>query len=183
MMCVFKVNKLEPNKTAFHTEKEIYKVYSDVAKVNYDGSAYSDARMLAQALNKLNCGKWSADYVTAGGVADAIVGSVGTDIVGMGPLANSLMRGYPIIVLVGWNEGGAHFVVVDTVNDFLGNLYASVCDPADADVHITSFEKGKTFNYIGAKSRWTFDFTSGNRGSYSKPTPGVTNGWVVRRVD
>lgn len=183
MMCVFKVNKLEPSKTAFHTEQEIYKVYGEVAKTNYDGSAYSDARHLATVLNRLNCGTWSADYVNAAGVSDAIIGSVGADIVGLGPVVNTLKRGYPIIILVGWNAGGAHFVVVDTVNSFFGSLYASVCDPGDADVHITPFEAGKSFNYIGAPSRWTFDFGTGVRGSYQKPTPGVTNGWVVRRTD
>lgn len=180
-MCVFKVNKIEPGKTALQTEQQIYKVYSQASGRNYDGSTYTFANILADTLNKLNCGTWAADFVGAAGVSDAIIASVGTDIVGLGPAINSFRRGYPIIVLVGWGRGGAHFVVVDTVNSFFGSLYASVCDPWDGDVHITSFKPGQAFNYIASSnpSSWSI----GSHHEYKQQAAGQTNGWIVRRTN
>jgi hypothetical protein len=114
-------------------------------------------------------------------VAQAIIDSVGVEIVGAGPVVNSLLHGYPMIVLVGWNEGGAHFVVVDTVNNFFGGLYASVCDPWDGNVHITPLKVGQPFDFVGAKVPLSWDL-GGKRHDYSKKKPGAADGWVVRRV-
>ncbi|MBV8126445.1 MAG: hypothetical protein JO114_02135 [Planctomycetaceae bacterium] len=179
MMTVFKINKLTPGVRALHTEREIYGVYSRVSHTNYNGSSYSYATHLASTLNQLRVGKWKAENVGTSSVTNAILRSVGT--VSPGPVINLPDGHYPIIVLVGWNSGGAHFVVVDTVVSFLSSNYASVCDPWDGDVHVTTIQSNQTFNYVGAAIPWSWDL-GGIRRDYSSPTPGGGNGWIVHRI-
>lgn len=181
MMCVFKINKLVPGPRALYAEQEIYKVYGSAAATTYDGSAYSYASHLATTLNKLNVGSWKAERLGMADVPGAIMGSVGEDVVGAGPIVNGVRRGNPVIVLVGWSGSGAHFVVVDTVNNFLGSLYASVCDPHDGDVHITAMEKGKDFKYVPQPNFGSWDL-GGKRGEYSGPKTGQANGWIIRQT-
>ncbi|MBM4077408.1 MAG: hypothetical protein FJ267_17410 [Planctomycetes bacterium] len=189
MMNVFKINKLIPGAQAVHKEQEVYKVYSEVTGSTYDGSTYSFATKLAEVLNKLNVGTWQATNVGAANVSQAIVDSVGVDVVGQSLgggwpaswIANQLKPINPIIVLVGWTAGGAHFVVVDVVNQTPWGMYASVCDPWDGDVHITEFETGRNFNYIGARNAFSWDL-GGYRHDYSTTSTGSPNGWVVRRI-
>ena len=179
MMTVFKINKLVPGVRALHSEREIYRVYSRVSHTVYNVSAYTYANYLASTLNRLRVGEWEAKNVGTSQVPHAIVDSVGTVSAG---LVVDLPEGhYPIIVLVGWNQGGAHFVVVDTVVSSGGGLYASGCDPWDGDVHVTSIQSGSAFNYVGAAVPWSWDL-GGTRHDYSSPTPGGGNGWVVRHV-
>jgi hypothetical protein len=179
MMVTFKINKLKLGAQAVYAEKEIYTKYSAASGANYDGSAYTYTNHLATVLNTLGIGTWTQEFTND--VSSAIINSVGTDIVGAGQVFNSIRRGYPIIVLVGWNAGGAHFVVVDTVNNFLGSTYASVCDPWDGDVHITPIEAGQPFVYEGAASPFSWDL-GGTRHDYSQSQPGAANGWIVKRL-
>jgi hypothetical protein len=181
LMTVFKVNKFVPGHKALHKEKEIYKVYGRVSHTRYDGTSYSYANYLASTLNKLRCGHWVAQDLGSAGVSKAIVNACGKEIVGLGPIVNAVRHRYPIIVLVGWNHGGAHFVVVDTVNDLFGKLYASVCDPWDGDVHITPLQVGHPFHYAGAPVPLSWDL-GGTRHTYSHKSRGGANGWVVRRL-
>lgn len=183
MMCVFKITKLTPGVTSVYTEQQIYAAYSAASGAAYDGSAYTYTNHLATVLNGLSCGTWEQANVGPNGVADAIIDSVGTDIVGAGPIVNSLHRSWPIIVLVGWDGGkGAHFVVVDTVNSVLGNTYASVCDPWDGDVHITPFSSGQPFHYTGEASPFSWSIGPGPEHSYALPSTGAGGGWIVRRT-
>ena len=191
VMTVFKINKLVPGAAALHREREVYRHYSAVTGSTYDGSAYSFADDLASVLNCLNVGTWEGKFIGASNVSQAIVDSVGVDTPGLsllaGPLApaayvgNQLRQRIPIIVLVGWNAGGAHFVVVDTVNNTPFGMYASVCDPWDGNVHITGFRTGSAFNYVGAPVPLSWDL-GGRRHDYSTTSPGSPNGWVVRRI-
>src|SRR4051812_30681300 len=126
MMTVFKINKLTPGVRALHSEQEIYNVYSRVSHTHYNGSSYSYANFLASSLNQLRVGKWKAEDVGNDHVARRVADSVGTSSIG--PVVNYSKEHSPIIVLVGWKKGGAHFVVVDSVVSFMGSLYASVCD-------------------------------------------------------
>src|SRR5438552_8002156 len=147
MMTVFKISKLSPGVRSLYKEKQIYDVYGKVTGSTYDGSTYSFADKLADVLNGLKIGAWEAAYVGPTGVSEAIVDSVGIDVPGESLLAgaaapavyvaNQLRTRVPIILLVGWNAGGAHFVVIDTVNDTPFGMYASVCDPWDGNVHVT----------------------------------------------
>lgn len=190
MMVVFKINKLRPGRQAIHREEEIYRVYDRHWQraypgrrggTPYDGSIYTYASVLASTLNDLNCGRWEARNLGEGNVAQAIVDSVGTDIVGTSPIVNALTRGTPIILLTKWWVGGGHFVVVDTVNNFLGTLYASVCDPWDGNVHITRFETGQPFHYEASTPRFSWD-AGGTRHEYAGSAGSTVRGWVVRRV-
>ncbi|WLD12902.1 hypothetical protein [Planctellipticum variicoloris] len=191
MMTVFKINKLVPGAAALHKETEIYDVYGAVSGAAYDGSAYSYATHLASVLNRLRVGTWEAAFIGATNVSQAIIDSVGIDTPGQSLLAgvaapaayvaNQLRQRIPIIVLVGWNAGGAHFVVVDVVNNTPFGMYASVCDPWDGNVHITQFQAGASFNYIGAPVPMSWDL-GGTRHDYSSTSAGAPNGWVVRRI-
>ena len=179
MMTAFKINKLTPGIKALYAETEIYQVYSRVSHATYNGSAYTYANYLASSLNQLRVGQWKAEDVGTTGVTGAILGAVGT--VSPGPVVDLPDGHYPIIVLVGWNAGGAHFVVVDTVVSFLGSNYASVCDPWDGDVHVTTITSNQTFNYVGTAVPWSWDL-GGTRHDYTAPTPGGGNGWIVHRI-
>lgn len=194
MMCVFKINKLRPGATAVHEEQRIYQVYdrhfqrmapAQRAGTPYDGSIYTYAGILAATLNDLNCGTWEAVCLNENAVSQAIVNAVGTDIV-TGTLAgaaiNALTRGYPIILLTRWDQGGGHFIVVDTVNNFFGRLYASVCDPWDGNVHITHFSTGQPFVYEASTPRFSWDL-GGTRHEYSGAHGSTVRGWVIRRVN
>lgn len=101
-MVVFKVNKFDPGKVAITTEGALYKAYEGVTGVPYDGQTYTEANHLASVLSQLTSGTWVAKYVGAANVPKAIIDNVGEDIVGLGPLVNSVRRGFPVIVLVGW---------------------------------------------------------------------------------
>lgn len=191
MMTVFKINKLVPGAAAITTERQIDRIYGEVSGAPYDGSSYSYCKFLADTLNKLGVGRWEGRHIGATAVSQAIVDSVGRDVPGSsllaGPLSpvsyaiNQLRSRTPIIVLVGWTAGGAHFVVVDTVNVTPLGLYASVCDPWDGNVHITSFQIGRPFAYSGAPVPLSWDL-GGRRHSYDQNLVGSPNGWVVRKV-
>lgn len=191
MMTVFKVNKLVPGAQAVHKEEEIYRVYGNVVGSTYDGSTYTFADKLATVLNRLNVGSWAASYIGPAAVGQAIVDSVGIDYPGQSLLAgvnapaayiaNQLKPIKPIILLVGWNAGGAHFVVVDVVNRTPFGMYASVCDPWDGNVHITEFTTTAPFNYTGAPVPLSWDL-GGRRHDYSPTSTGSPNGWVVQRT-
>jgi hypothetical protein len=188
MMCVFKINKLRPGAQAVHSEQAIYNAYSQASGASYDGSAYTYTNHLATVLNRLNCGTWTQQNV-GGNVAQTIIDSVGTQIVGLGAalpglgqIVNTLRSGYPIIVLVDWNTAGAHFVVVDTINNAAGNLYASVCDPWDGDVHITPIAAGEPFRYTGAPVPFSWEIGEPRYNYSSGASSGAAGGWVVRRL-
>lgn len=190
MMVVFKVNKLSPGRQAVHNEQAVYRAYDRHFQTMlpavrggtaYDGSIYTYASVLARTLNDLNCGTWEARNIGEGAVSQAIVDSVGTDIVGGNPIVNTLNRGTPIILLTRWWVGGGHFVVVDTVNNFLGTLYASVCDPWDGNVHITEFAPGQSFHYEASTPRLSWDL-GGTRHEYAAASGSTVRGWVIRRV-
>ena len=177
MMCVFKRNKLRPGASAMTKEQEVYKVYGDVAGVNYDGSAYSFATKLDLTLNKLNCGKWVAEYIGPDKVADRIMKVCGKTT-GLGPTLGTS----PIIVLVGWENQGAHFVVVDTVRSMPGiGTYATVCDPWDAQLRVTKMKSGSDFKYsTGQTIQINLEGTPQHE--YGSRQNGTANGWVVHQA-
>jgi hypothetical protein len=182
MMCVFKINKFRPGAQASYAEQQIYTRYAAASHGPYNGTAYTYTNHLATTLNGLSCGTWEQANVGQNGVSQAIIDSCGTDYVGAGPLVNALHRNWPIIVLVGWNAGGAHFVCVDTVNNIAGSTWASVCDPWDGDVHITSFEAGQPFVYEGARQPLSWSLGPGPEHQYGSPSDGTASGWIVRRT-
>jgi len=85
----------------------------------------------------------------------------------------TIARGQPIICGTDWDVSGGHWVVVDTVNNFFGTLYASVNDPWDADVHITPITRGTTVRYSADKAKTSWD-AGGLRHEYAAKPSGVT---------
>ena len=54
----------------------------------------------------------------------------------------------PIIVGVNWDGSTAsHWICVDGVRSVGSHYWATVCDPADADLHVQSFSPGQPFVY------------------------------------
>lgn len=173
MMCVFKVNKLTAGATAVHKEQEVYKIYSEVSGADYDGSGYSDAQLLDDALNRLNCGSWTCEYVGPDKVAQLLIDKCSTSL---GPTLDCK----PVILLLGWNANSRHFVVVDTVRNVAGAHFATVCDPYDGQLRVTAIAPGIGFGYETAQTAH-LNFEGRPEHSYGSVKSGVANGWVVRQ--
>lgn len=156
-------------KDAVAAEEEVYKTYSEVSGTKYDGSTYTWSDQLPKVMNKLGIGTWKDKFVGESGVAGAILDSVDSN-------------SYPILLHTTWNVGGGgHFIVCDQVHDFMGTKYACICDPWNGDVVITSFEKGKIFNYTGKDPAGSWSI-GGIKHSYDTPNPGKMSGWVIQRT-
>ncbi len=132
---------------ALKTEPEVYKVYGDIVGSVYDGTSYTDALNHPAVLAKLGLGSWECFWAGPNAMATAI--------------KDAIKGGAPCIVHVKWASGGAHFVCVDDVVGAFGTDYATVNDPGDADVYVTSIADGGPVSYRD------------NTGSFS--------GWIVRR--
>lgn len=178
LMVVFKLNKLTPGKQALYAEKEIYDAYGKESGSTYDGSAYTYTNHLAATLCKLNVGNWAQANLPVNDVPEAIADTVG--VKGIGPKLTYDTGKAPIIVLVGWTGGGAHFVVIDSVVETGGKKYATVCDPWDGNVHVTELKYNQPFDYVGARVPWSWQL-GGKRHQYETPNPGTASGWVVWR--
>lgn len=176
MMCVYKVNKFNPFATATTQEQEVYDVYEQVSGSPYDGSTNTNATLLDNALNRLNCGKWKAENVGPNGVSQKIMDVVGTSV-GFGPT----LRTNPIIVLIRWSNGG-HFVVVDSVRTIVGyNTWATVCDPWDAQLRVINFSAGSPFQYT-THDTMQLNIEGTPQHTYGGTQNGTANGWVVYRT-
>ena len=181
-MVVFKVNKLRLGATARHSEATLDAAYGKVAGAPYDGSTYSDARQLATLLGQLTSDTWSCDYVGAEGVADALLAGVGPSPIAPTVVGQAMaLKCSPMILLVGFYNGANHFVVVDTIHQFNGQAYASVCDPWDGDVHVTPFAKGQAFIYNAVAHPLSWSFGKPEHSYATSPRSGATNGWVIRK--
>jgi len=160
MMCIFKINKIRPGRTALTLEKDICKKYEAVM-----GSAYSPEttgtypEKLAAILSSFTSGTWKSDRTQPEGVPQKLTDKVGV-IHGLGPVITV----NPVILGVDWDLGGAHWIVVDTVRQMLGTTYATVCDPWDTNVHIQSFLAGSVFVYNAATGGFTVDMGGTNKG-------------------
>ena len=175
-MVVFKTNKFRPQAIALRSEQSIDADYARVAGIPYDGSTYSNATLLFQLLNRFTTDTWVAEYVGPNAIAQKLIDCVG---VGGSPAAAT---GAPVIVLVGWSAGGAHFVVVDSVNTSGGKHYASVCDPWDGNVHITEFTAGQPFNYTGAPVPWSWSVGAPEHDYAGGASSGASNGWIIHKA-
>ena len=167
MMCVFKINKLSPGKTALTVEKEIYKKYEAAM-----GSAYEPETVgtypqhLASILGGFTKGSWKWQQTPVDDVADVLTDKVGITT-GLGPTISVT----PVILGVDWDLGGAHWVVVDTIRSFGGSTYATICDPWDANVHIQKFAAGSPFLYDAANGGFSIDLGGTHKGQ-KKPYEG-----------
>lgn len=159
MMCVFKINKLKPGATAVTVEKEIYKKYESAT-----GSAYSPEttgtypNALASILNSFTSGRWKWHQTPPNDVPQTLIDVVGITS-GFGPTVDC----EPAILGVDWDQGGAHWVVVDSIRSVL-STYATICDPWDTNVHIQKFATGGPFYYDAASGGFMVNFGGTNKG-------------------
>lgn len=175
MMCAFKINKLRPGASAVYKEKEIYQIYGKQSGAAYDGSAYTYTNHLASTLNQLGCGKWKTEQIGVNAVPDKIM-----KVVGKRGLLGPSVDVNPMIVLIGWDKGGAHFVVVDTVRGIGGHQYATINDPWDGDVHVTKIKSGEPLHYVAQQNRTSWEIGEPEH-RYQKPSAGGGNGWIIYR--
>lgn len=145
MMCIMKINKMAPGRAALHVEQEIRDAYGAWQHQSYDGRAYGTFPAgLVDILNTMNCGRWTSEIVSSQNSGQRIVDLVGSSSAFSGPIATV----NPIILGVNWDGStSSHWIVIDTVRTLLGGFYATVCDPADANVHVQSFQPGQAFVY------------------------------------
>jgi hypothetical protein len=146
---------------AVKTEPQVYAEYTRVTGSPYDGSAYSDCTHFPAVLKNLGLGNWETHWAGQTGFAKAA--------------KDATAAGAPVIGLIAWSGGGAHFVVID---EFHGK-YACVNDPWDGQVHVTPMTDGSAVTYnadpvIG----WSI---GGKKGTYPVGQTGTFNGWIVRR--
>ncbi|MFT3810052.1 MAG: hypothetical protein QM698_09055 [Micropepsaceae bacterium] len=175
IMCVFKINKLAPGKTALTLEKDIYKKYEAASGGAYNSQTTGTfPQYLATILTEFTGATWGAQKPPENGVAATIKQKVGVTA-GLGPTIASK----PIIVGVDWDLGGAHWIVIDSIRTMGLGYNATVCDPWDANLHIQSFELGQPFKYDADSAGPTLDF-GGTRNHYQgSENKGKVKTWGV----
>lgn len=174
LMCVMKINKIAPGRTALRYESEVIRLYSSWLGQAYTGDQVGTyPQGLVSVLNQLNCGRWTSQQLSPTAAAQKIIDTVGSES-GLGPTVEV----NPVIIGVNWDGSTAsHWVVIDTVRSFLGRQYATVCDPWDADVHVTAIQGGSEFVY-DAHPVISFDVW-GQRKSYSGDSIGRIRSWPM----
>ncbi len=174
MMCVFKINKLTPGAQALHVEKDIYDKYATAS-----GAAYQPEQRgthpnhLVTVLNQLDCGAWTWHSLPGVAATQKILAVVDQSS-GLGPT----VAVNPLILGVDWNFGGAHWVVIDTIREFGGKRYATICDPWDANVHVQPIEAGEPFVYEAGQGGLAVDFWGSHKGAAEPHARGL-KGTVV----
>lgn len=172
LMCVFKINKLKPGKTAVHVEENIYKTYEKVSGATYKPNQRgTHPNHIVTILNQLTGGTWGWHKVPAANAGKRIIDKVGV-YSGVGPTLNVK----PMIVGIDWDKGGAHWAVIDTVRQFGGKTYATVCDPWDANVHIQEVSSTAAFTYDANKAGYSVDF-GGTHYAYKAGSRGKIDTW------
>ena len=160
MMCVFKLNKLRPGSDSITVEKDICAKYAAALGNAYDpekSGTYPDK--LATVLNEFTEGNWRWHKTPPSDVPQTLIDQVGVTN-GLGPVVDV----EPVILGVDWDQGGAHWVVVDTIRTSSGNQYATICDPWDANVHMQKFKAGGPFYYDAASGGFMINFWDSTKG-------------------
>lgn len=161
IMAALKINKLKPGVKSKFDENGVMKIATSLFGPNPLQGVGLNSWQIVQLLNHpdLNMTGWHYANFLPMSVPQELINRVGVS--GFGPVINVK----PMIVVIDWSKGGRHGVVVDTIRIFNGELYATVCDPWDANVHIVKFEKNSTFRYVARREN-SFDF-SGASGNYN----------------
>lgn len=171
IMCVFKVNKLRPGVSSLKTTQQIIKMYeAEEGKSHNFETNGGDPKLMARVLNKLHCGTWEGDWVSASDVSRIVCDKVGVTT-GFGPTVDV----NPVMAGVGWAGGGGHATVIDTIRKSGDKQYATVCDPWDANVHINEIDAGQPFSYKPGNSGFSVNFWGDTKGDAS-PFAASTSG-------
>jgi hypothetical protein len=169
MMCVFKINKLTPGSTSVTVEKDIYQKYSQVMGSGYLPETQGTyPQYLATVLNSFTSGNWAWRTYGPTDVPQKLLDKVRVTT-GIG----AVLTVEPVILGVDWDQGGAHWIVVDTIRDLFDNHYATVCDPWDANVHMQRFETGSPFYYDAASGGFMMNISGIAPKGKAKPYQGV----------
>lgn len=181
MMCILKINKLAPGKTALQSEQQVRDAYGRWQKAPYDGRAHgTHPDGLVEILNAANCGRWTSSMVSAQDSSRRII-----DLVGATPASSgSILNVNPIIIGVNWDGSTAsHWVVIDTVRSLKGAYYATVCDPADANLHVQKFAPGQPFVYEARTALAVDLWGERNKDAYAGGATGRVRVWpFIHRV-
>lgn len=178
MMCVFKLNKLTPGKTAITTEEEIRKKYQTLL-----GSAYNSElvgtypTLLASILTSFTPGTWRWQQLQPNQVTAKLIAKVGVQG-GIGPVVDV----EPVILGVDWDLGGAHWVVVDTIRSPFFSKYATVNDPWDANVHLQEISDTGPFTYKAGEGGfsmdgWDHSIAETRKKQYNNTSNGMVKTW------
>jgi len=178
MMCVFKLNKLQPGRAAVTVETDITARYSALVGGGYDAEQSGTfPQHLANILTSFTPGTWSWRQYAPETVPGKLLDKVGER--GMfGPALDV----EPVILGVDWDQGGAHWVVVDTVRDVLGTRYATICDPWDTNVHIQKLDLKGPFIYDAGSggfmiNAWGESIAQARREDYGNAARGQVKYW------
>ncbi len=167
IMAAYKINKLRPGTRSSFTEKEILQKATTLFGPNPLGGGGLGNNQMVMLLNHpdLHMGGWQYSRYPQNDIPAKILQKVGT-CGGFGPVINVK----PIIAGIDWTGGGGHWVVIDTVREFNGQKYATICDPWDANVHVVPLNLNTTFNYTGQRTCGV-DF-GGTHFKYKSPSNG-----------
>ena len=147
IMAAYKINKFTPGAKATFTEKEVIAAATKALKkhpLGRDGMSPGDILTVLN-LPELNMPGWKLERLSANAVSDVIIDKVGLS--GYGPTTDVT----PVIVGVNWDGGYGHAILIDTIRPSRGGLFATVCDPWDANVHVTAIKSGQPFVYEAKK--------------------------------
>jgi hypothetical protein len=166
IMAAFKVNKLQPGVRAMYGEDEIVALATKVLGPNPLGTVGLTGRALLKVLDhpSLKMPGWNLARLPSTSVVSKVIKQVGISRMGL------TIHARPMILLVNWKGSGGHWIVIDSVREWSGQLYATVCDPWDAHVHVTRMSRNKTLKYTG-DSVFGIDF-GGTHYEYDHPSKG-----------
>ncbi len=125
--------------------------------------------MMHKVLNDLKIGVWEHAAPPNQDIPALLIKKLPPDQFGAG-LANTLLRGLPVMLKVQWGGGASHAVVLDTITQIGGSstFYGAICDPADGDVHITEFKVGSQIVYRGRRVTFSLNFWDSPAHGYGK---------------
>ena len=178
MMCVFKVNKLTPGKTAITTEEEIRKKYQTLLGSNYNSEQVGTyPTLLASILTSFTPGTWRWQQLQPNAVTAKLIAKVGVTG-GIGPVVDV----EPVILGVDWDLGGAHWVVVDTIRSPFFSKFATVNDPWDANVHMQEISDSGPFTYKAGEGGFSIDgwdssIAETRKQKYDNTSKGMVKTW------
>jgi hypothetical protein len=167
IMAAFKINKLTPGVKAVFDEDTVVQKATKLFGPNPLGDGGLSNPRMVDLLNHadLKMPGWKLDTLAPSAVVDKLI-----SIVGITHGFGVKMDVNPVVVGIDWNGGGGHWVVIDTIRALGNEMWATVCDPWDANVHIVPISRNQTLNYTAKKGQAVDLF--GTHQEYTSPSSG-----------